>query len=61
MIDLREAFLARIFEHYPDHKKIWKAEEINHELSSAMYEVAMDYIERIDKSLNVMFDGTERR
>jgi len=56
MIDLREAFLSRIFKNCPDHKKIWKAEEINNEFSNAMYDVAIDYLERIDKSLNVMFE-----
>lgn len=59
MMDLREAFLARIFKNYPDNKKMWKAEEINNEFSGAMYDVAMEYMEQIDKALNVMFNGKE--
>jgi hypothetical protein len=49
MSDLREEFLARIFKNYPDHKKMWKAEEINNEFSGAMYDVVIAYLDKIEE------------
>jgi hypothetical protein len=49
MIDLREGFLGMIFKGCPEHKKVWKAEEIQNAFSSAMYDVAVYYFERIDR------------
>jgi hypothetical protein len=48
--DLRDAFLGRIFKNYPDHKKMWKAEDIQNEFSGAMYEIAMEYLSAIEKN-----------
>ena len=48
MTDLREVFLSNIFKGYPDHKKLWKAEDINKEFTNAMYEITMDYLDIID-------------
>ena len=50
MQDLREAFLSSIFKNYPDHKKMWKAEEVQNEFHSAMYTVALYYLKEEDKS-----------
>jgi hypothetical protein len=50
IIDLRTLFIGRIFLGYPDHKKLWKAEEINDAFTSAIYEVTMEYLERIEKT-----------
>ena len=49
MCDLREEFLARIFKNYPDHRKVWTAEDINDAFTSAMYDVACAYLDRIEK------------
>lgn len=46
--DLREAFLCIIFKGYPDHKIMWSAEEVSKAFTSAMYDVAVDYYDRID-------------
>ena len=43
MRDLREAFLGNIYKGYPDHKKMWKAEDVDKELTSAMYDLAIYY------------------
>ena len=49
MDDLREEFLSRVFHGYPDHKKIWKADEIQGILHSSMYALAMRYFEEMEK------------
>jgi hypothetical protein len=49
MIDLREVFIGKIFKHYPDHKKMWKAEEVDKEFTSAMYEMSMYYLEELER------------
>jgi hypothetical protein len=46
--DLRTTFLERIFKHYPDHKKLWTADEIQRELTTAMYEIAIEYLEKLE-------------
>lgn len=48
MEDLREEFISRIFKGYPDHKKTWKAEEIESTLSQAMYSISVSYLERAE-------------
>ncbi len=51
--DFREEVLSIIFKGYPDYKKKWDAEEINKAISSAMYNISLDYIDRQD-------DATEK-
>ncbi len=48
MLDFRTEFLARIFNHYPEHKKMWKAEEIEKEISSVMYDLSLQYLEKAE-------------
>ena len=50
MQDLREEFLSRIFKNYPDHKKMWKAEDVQNELHGAMYSVTLVYLNEEDRS-----------
>lgn len=49
MCDLREEFLSRIFEHYPDHQKLWKAEDVEKTFTTAMYDVACSYLDIIEE------------
>ena len=50
--DIRETFLSQIFKDYPKHKKMWSADEIQNEFSSAMHHVAMEYFEKISEERN---------
>jgi len=45
--ELRETFLRRIYQGYPDHKKIWKVDEISREFTYAMYDLVLDYFDEI--------------
>jgi hypothetical protein len=49
MVDFREQLVGIIFKEYPDHKKLWKAEEIENAISSAMYRLSIKYIEQMER------------
>ncbi len=49
MLDLREEFLTTIFKHYPDHQKVWKAEDVDKAFTTAMYDVACKYLDLIEE------------
>lgn len=49
VLDLRGEFLEIIFKHYPDHQKVWKAEDVDKAFTTAMYSIACAYLERAEK------------
>ena len=49
VLDVREEFLSIIFKNYPDHQKVWKAEDVEKAFTSAMYSVACAYLELAEK------------
>ena len=49
VLDVREEFLAIIYKDYPNHQKVWKAEDVEKAFSSAMYSIACAYLDRAEK------------